>query len=963
MKKILRTLIWILIITAASQLRAASFARGADISWCTEMEADGKKFYNSQGVETDIFALMKSIGMNAIRLRVWVNPSNAYGAWCDKADVLAKARRAKAQNLDLMIDFHYSDFFTDPATQTQPADWSGYNATQVKNALVAHTTDVLQALKDEGITPKWVQVGNETDQGMVWATGEITWNPNNFANYVTLSNAGYDAVKAVFPAAYVIVHHSDAYKDLAWFYTAFKNAGGKFDMIGLSHYPETDWASTTSGSMSNYSAAQTVQSLGNTFNVPVMIVETGFSSTNATTADAVMTDLMTRMKALSQCAGVFYWEPEVYNWWKPSYYTTIGWNAYAKGAFTSNGRPSAALNAFAADDLFPGTLSVYDSGVSTLLATFNETATDGVYQGQLTLSSWQNFKFKDETANVVYGSEPNSLHTLTSSASQWNLWVDDGEAGTYDIEVDLNNMTWSYTLHQQSGTTFPTELIISKWDSNQNTNVTLATLSATSSGIYEGQLEVTENGMTFNVVDQTNNIWYKTDPNDATAIVTTGYNFWISGDPGTYDLRVNLNTMTWEYWVHVTTVDTDYWYLSGDFNSWALDSSAQFTQDATNTDVFTLSNFTIAAGDLTSGQFVFRVACANWTESYVLDSEINYEAAYTLASTATASWSNIYCNAMRVGVPYTLTWNRATHVLTIEGPAGTAATPATLYQGGTAGATYAVSGLICVRATPFALYCKDNNGYVSPSVKGAGEVDYIKERTSLQPGNWDQSNWVAVALPQELTASEITACQGHQLTTLKATWDNTDGNGTLTALQQPVAGTASDYTMNVFTTANFLGNTQTVGGTSYFFVTPKPMEIAHVTWAVWSDAKQAFVAPQQTAGTNAAGLDGGFYPNYSMLDETFTPVDGQAYDFVAQIRLAATGSHAPRRAGGDSSTVGTDYVVYPMQVLNTPGVVTGVATVKTSPADAGTFYNLLGQPVKNPAAGIYIRDGKKVIVR
>ena len=114
---------------------------------------------------------------------------------------------------------------------------------------------------------------------------------------------------------------------------------------------------------------------------------------------------------------------------------------------------------------------------------------------------------------------------------------------------------------------------------------------------------------------------------------------------------------------------------------------------------------------------------------------------------------------------------------------------------------------------------------------------------------------------------------------------------------------------------------------------------------------------------DAAGLDGGFYPNYSMLDETFAPVDGQAYDFVAQIRLAATGSHAPRRAGGDSSTVGTDYVVYPMQVLNTPGVVTGVATVKTTPADAGTFYNLLGQPVKNPAAGIYIRDGKKVIVR
>ena len=70
------------------------------------MEADGMKFYNTNGVETEIFTLMKQIGMNAIRLRVWVNPENGYGPWSNKADVLDKARRADAQGLDLMIDFH-----------------------------------------------------------------------------------------------------------------------------------------------------------------------------------------------------------------------------------------------------------------------------------------------------------------------------------------------------------------------------------------------------------------------------------------------------------------------------------------------------------------------------------------------------------------------------------------------------------------------------------------------------------------------------------------------------------------------------------------------------------------------------------------------------------------------------------------------------------------------------------------
>ena len=83
------------------------------------MEANGHVFRNADGTETDIFALMREIGMTAIRLRVWVNPSLfGYGAWCNKTDVLNKARRAHAQGMDLMIDFHYSDFFADPGSRS-----------------------------------------------------------------------------------------------------------------------------------------------------------------------------------------------------------------------------------------------------------------------------------------------------------------------------------------------------------------------------------------------------------------------------------------------------------------------------------------------------------------------------------------------------------------------------------------------------------------------------------------------------------------------------------------------------------------------------------------------------------------------------------------------------------------------------------------------------------------------------
>ena len=349
MRKLFVSLILLLAGTSIQYIRAQGigFARGADVSWCTEMEADGKHFYNAQGIETELMTLMRQIGMTAVRLRVWVNPEKVYGAWSDKADVLDKARRAQAAGLEVMIDFHYSDFFADPGRQTKPVVWGSYSLAQLKQAVADHTTDVLSALKAEGIEPRWVQVGNETRPGMIFEEGKIDWNKSGSAawtGYVTLSNAGYEAVKNILPAAQVIVHIDKGPDDNAWFFRDFKKYGGKFDMIGLSHYPESAWQTENSKTASN------VQALAAQFGVPVMIVETGYSSSNAALAGQVMADFMAKAKAANGCAGVFYWEPEVYGWWKPAYYNKVGWNAYNKGAFTSQGRPSAALDAFAGED-------------------------------------------------------------------------------------------------------------------------------------------------------------------------------------------------------------------------------------------------------------------------------------------------------------------------------------------------------------------------------------------------------------------------------------------------------------------------------------------------------------------------------------------------------------------------------------------------------------------------------------
>lgn len=326
-----------------------TFVSGADISWVTEQEADGVKFFNTAGQERDCFALMKEIGMDAIRLRVWVNPvAYGYGAWCDKADVVKKALRAKNAGQDVMIDFHYSDFFADPGRQETPKEWQGLDLEQLKTKVAEHTKDVLGALKSAGVTPKWVQVGNETRNGMMWPTGQL-WTdsgdtPNGWKNYVALTNAGFDAVKQVFSDAIVIIHLNNAWQDCDWWFAKYKELGGKMDMIGLSHYPQTE-ANKTWAQVNSEALAQ-IKLLINKYKVPVMMTEVGVKSADEAEAAKALTAFLTEAKKIEQCVGAFYWEPQVYGGWIPSYYKTVGWGSYDQGAFTSDGKPAKCLDAF-----------------------------------------------------------------------------------------------------------------------------------------------------------------------------------------------------------------------------------------------------------------------------------------------------------------------------------------------------------------------------------------------------------------------------------------------------------------------------------------------------------------------------------------------------------------------------------------------------------------------------------------
>lgn len=317
-----------------------SFALGADISWTTMLESKGYKFYTQAGVQTECTALMKQCGMNSIRLRVWVNPSDRFSS---KEDVLAMALRAKANGMRLMIDFHYSDWWADPGQQVIPAAWVDYDLTGLKKAVGNHTREVLTLLKDNNIDVEWVQVGNEVADGMLYHKGRdgsgkaidvvdyggnITKNPRG---YIALHNAGYDAVKEVYPDAKVIVHVDNGHDlgHVKWVLEAHKTYGGKYDIIGLSLYPGQDWQTPLQNCLAN------ISELSSMYGRKVMICETGMDYWYDNNAYDMLTAMISGARKISSCTGVFYWEPEA-----PQE------EGYKMGAF-KDGKPTHAMDAFA----------------------------------------------------------------------------------------------------------------------------------------------------------------------------------------------------------------------------------------------------------------------------------------------------------------------------------------------------------------------------------------------------------------------------------------------------------------------------------------------------------------------------------------------------------------------------------------------------------------------------------------
>ena len=154
----------------------ADYIKGVDLSAVAEVEELGAKYYDD-GVQGDIFDILKNYGVNSVRLRLWNDPYTEdgvpYGAGTNDLEVYKKlAKRAMDHGMSILLDYHYSDFWADPGKQRVPKAWRGMDADQLEQAVYDYTRETLLEMKDAGVLPQLVQVGNELTNGLMWPLGQ-----------------------------------------------------------------------------------------------------------------------------------------------------------------------------------------------------------------------------------------------------------------------------------------------------------------------------------------------------------------------------------------------------------------------------------------------------------------------------------------------------------------------------------------------------------------------------------------------------------------------------------------------------------------------------------------------------------------------------------------------------------------------------------------------------------------------
>lgn len=329
----------------------SDFMMGVDVSQVAEIEKAGGKYYGDDAKEADVFDILKAHGVNWVRMRLWNNPTfNAEGKSPDgwlkgsKGSPLGGggntverdielAKRAKKAGMKVLLDFHYSDFWADPAKQYISQDWKGLTGQALCDAVQQFTTDSIKKFDKAGVKPDMVQIGNELNNGFMWPEGKIWANGGEsvggmtgFTNLLKAASKGVRDAQGLLGKIRIVIHLANG-GDNGLYRTVFDGitkAGVDYDVIGLSFY--TYWHGGVSDLKRN------MDDLATRYGKDMIVAETAYAFTPedgdeqgnvfqtfsneddgyAPTVQGQATcvrDVIATVASVKGGVGVFYWEP------------------------------------------------------------------------------------------------------------------------------------------------------------------------------------------------------------------------------------------------------------------------------------------------------------------------------------------------------------------------------------------------------------------------------------------------------------------------------------------------------------------------------------------------------------------------------------------------------------------------------------------------------------------------------
>ena len=412
-----------------------------------QVEENGGLFYEN-GNQIDPIQLFKDKGINTARIKIWHTPSLNYN---NLESVLEIADRANSVGLDLLLDFHYSDTWADPSSQTKPSSWVDLTFEILCDSIEQYSRHVITKLKNQNTLPKYVQIGNETDCGLLWPDGYVCDESNNDSQWYKLGTLFMHAINGVKSAidtqdTLEIISHVSSGGN--WFFNNLIEQGVDIDILSISYYPM--WHGTLADLVQN------MDELGNEFQKPVLIVETAYPFTlqwNDNTNNILgidtqllngyeaseegqlsfLHDLMSLVEENNHGMGICYWAPD----WISTNQFGSPWE-------------NQALFDFYGESL--DAISVFDNSSVAITRTENFSF-DNIYNYPNPFNPITTIRYElpeDSFVNVtiydILGNVVNNLVNANESSGyksiQWNATNNQGEpvsAGVYLYKIQAGN--------------------------------------------------------------------------------------------------------------------------------------------------------------------------------------------------------------------------------------------------------------------------------------------------------------------------------------------------------------------------------------------------------------------------------------------------------------------------------------------------------------------------------------------